>query len=133
MLAACWPAFEPYIALGCARSLGCYNVAYIAEMLSRRGYQLWSANEADGTMRGVIVTHLNVYPTGLKAAQVIIFAGDGMGAQEQTQLIDVLRAWARAQDCHRLEYAGRIGFLRACKGADGAEWRQTTINAVMDV
>jgi hypothetical protein len=96
-------------------------------------FYLWCATELTGTPRGVLVVRFNIYPTGLKVGQIVIGGGRGIGRREQTDFIDAVRAWAVSEGCQRLEYSGREGFLRACKGADGRAWKKVAVCAVMDL
>lgn len=108
-----------FLARACARSHGRYTVRFLAEGLVSRDMQLWAAFDADGErLTGVAVTHMNLYPTGLKVLQVLAAAGRGVTTgQAVAEVIGVLRGYARAQGCAEIEWSGRRGFSRLARFA----------------
>lgn len=127
-LQPCWMAFVPYLERACARSGGRYSVEAIAEGLFERAFQLWAATELDGTPRGVMVTHIMRYPTGLQVAQILMVAGDGIGFANAQAIMGKVDAWARENDCREVEYLGRKGFLRMMKG-----WKPLAVAAYREL
>lgn len=83
-------------------------------------WQMWVVFDKEATkdpkafgkyVKVVTVTHLAVYPTGLKVAEVIIIGGRGPNG-EWIPYIDVLKRWAKAEGCHRMQFIGRRGWKR---------------------
>lgn len=125
-----WRAVYPFITKGLARAADdTYTSEYIWHQVITGQFQLWAGADDTGAARCVMVTHLNRYPTGLIAVQILFLAGEGIGFAEQAHMIGVVKQWARANHAHRIEYSGRRGFLRSCPGG----WKEKGITAVMEL
>ena len=114
-----WPQISVFLERACARSRGRYTVRWLAEQIVNRDMQVWAAFDANGErLTGIAVTHMNLYPSGLKVLQVVAAAGRGVTTgQAVAEVIGMLRAYARAQGCAEIEWSGRKGFSRLARFA----------------
>lgn len=112
-MAACWPALRGFIEKACALSGGRYSTGWVARQLAARADCLWALIERDtGRPRGVVVTRIGEYPTGLRALEVILLGGEAVGRFAAQDCFQALRAYAREQGCAHVEWIGRPGLKR---------------------
>lgn len=112
-MAACWPALRPFIEAACNRSAGRFNVQWAAQRLGDHTDQLWAVFDAvTGAPRGIVTTHLNAYPTGLKTLEIVLASGVAIGRANARACFAALQAYRQAQGCDRTEWQGRVGVAR---------------------
>lgn len=120
-----WPVMEPLIAKACEHSGGRYDVNAVAHAVYTGEMVLFGV-ACDRDLRAVITTCHNVWPTGLRTAEVVLMgAEEGAGRLEDEcwdSLIDSVVMWAEALGTDRLVAYGRSGFKRRLK-ARGLEVR----------
>lgn len=113
-----WPVMEPLIAKACEHSGGRYDVNAVAYAVYGGEMVLFGVAQ-DKTLRAVIAASHNVWPTGLRTAEVVLMgAEEGAGRLEDEcwdTLIDTVTVWAESLDTDRLVAHGRSGFKRRLK------------------
>jgi len=114
LLGPLWPQIEPFLYRASQQSRGRYDVAWLAAQIASRDMQVWAAICPGGNrLAGALMTHMNLYPTGLKVLQVMAASGEGVTTPEAVkEVLSVLRRYARAQGCAEIEWMGRPGFSR---------------------
>lgn len=112
VLEGIWPLVDKYVREATSRSAGRYDVASIFNGIFDERFQLWVVldTEKDNRVRACIVTQLLQYPTGLRAADIIIATGESR--KEWIHLYPELEDWARDQDCGLFQMFARKGWAR---------------------
>ena len=105
------------------RSLGRYDLNSLHAALLHREMQLWCV--WDRVMIAAVLTQMNVWPTGMKTARVVM-AG-GMYMKKWTHMMDLIEQWAKANGCKYLEAGGRPGWKKVLG------WKQTAVELVKDL
>ena len=118
-----WKEASVLLAPAVNRSLGRYDLDSLLASLLHREMQLWCV--WDGVMIAAVLTQMNVWPTGLKTARVVM-AG-GMYMKKWTHMMDLIEQWARAHGCRYLEAGGRPGWKKVLG------WKQIAVELVKDL
>lgn len=89
----------------------------VLRMVQNGQFQLWTVFERGADkLTALMVSQLSVFPSGVKACEVIMCAGDGMRTW-MPFLLDV-EQWARANGCDRMIVNGRRAWGRVLTGFD---------------
>ena len=101
-----WPWLQERLAKSIELSGGRFSKEWALQAAASGDIQRWLASGGRGV--GVIATQINVYPTGLKAMEVLFVGGDEM--ESWFDAIYQLEAWARHRGCDVMEAGGRRGW-----------------------
>lgn len=116
----------PFLAQAAARSGGRFSLEYYAQGVASGELHLFLAmTEGAPEVRGAALAHLNDYPTGLRALQIVAAAGRGFDAKNFARAIGVLRAFAAYHECDIIEWFSRPGFARWAARLGGAQTNVT--------
>lgn len=103
-----WERCRPYLVAALAEGLGeFFTIDDVRERLLSGDAQFWALPN------GVVVTHVETYPTGLKVLRGMLSGGNLGEVQEAEPRI---RAWASDLGCNAIMIQGRRGLLRALDG-----------------
>lgn len=95
----------------------------VYKALKEKECQLWIVR--DEVIRGVVVTEIYTYPTGLKAVNVLFVAGDWIDMW--IHLWERVEDWAKANGCTVAEFRGRKGWFRKL------DWKEVGIEMVKEI
>lgn len=102
-----WLRCEPMLQRVIDEAENMVDLDYVwSEVISERS-QFWPMP------RAVIVTRIEVYPSGVKALLHWLCGGDDLDDMRATEA--TIAKWAKKQGCTRSEIVGRRGWLRALK------------------
>ena len=105
-LATVWHRVEPILSRALEQHTDERPNDVMLDIMSER-VQLWQIND----FQAVCLTQIQVRPT-IKVLWIYYVAGEGMG-EWIGDLIAVLKAFAAAKGCGRLEFSGRKGWIKA--------------------
>jgi hypothetical protein len=111
-----WGHAHPFVLSIAARSEGRFSEATLMADLIAGDKQLWLIG-VDGDCRGVVVTQIAVYATGMKVCSLIGCSGHERG--DWLHLVEELKRWARSMGCARIESWARPGWAKVLN------WRET--------
>ncbi|KKL63986.1 hypothetical protein LCGC14_2169650 [marine sediment metagenome] len=118
-----WNEAEVFLRPAIERSQGRYDIASVYAAIMERNMQLWCV--WDGPMIAAVVTQVNIWPTGMRTARVILAGGSRI--KEWVHMMDLIERWSRANDCRLLFADGRPGFKKLLG------WETATIELVKDL
>lgn len=108
LLGALWPQVATLVAAVVERADGRWTLDDVTSRLVTGDWQLWVV--WDGEVRAVIATELMVEASGMRVARIVFATGSG--AARWAHLIAEIEAWARTQECVKLEMMARKGWAR---------------------
>jgi len=108
-----WDAVEPYIEKATDRSGGRYRVQDIRQAVLAAKKQLWIIVNGSDAVMAAVVTEIRDYPTGVKACNVVLCAGEDH--RLWVHHIDGLKDWAKERGCSIMEVMGRDGWTPALR------------------
>jgi hypothetical protein len=113
MLEGIWPLVDKYIKDATARSNGRHSPMTVFNGVFNEIYELWLVinDEADNRVKACIVTQGVTYPTGMKALEIIIAAGDSR-KEWAHMVVETLEEWAIERGCNLLEIFALKGWAR---------------------
>lgn len=110
-----WPSIEPYMDGAAEYTHGRFTADDILEQVLHYDHILWLAYENE-IIKGAVVTSILNYPRAKTLSMV--FTG-GINLDEWKEpMLDVLRRWAKDNECDSIESTGRPGWAKVFK-ADG--------------
>lgn len=117
-----WPEAKILLKPATNRSLGRYDTDSLLEKIIQREMQLWCA--WDKKMIAAAVTQINIWPTGIKTARLIVAGGGQM--EKWIHGMNIIEAWAKQNGCSLLEAGGRPGWKIL-------GWEQTAVEFVKEL
>ena len=106
-------------------SMGRYSLVSVFDSLLSRDMQLWCAVE--DKVIAAAITQINVWPTGLKTASVVLVGGRDMG--KWVYMMNDIEEWAAQNGCVLITASGRPGWKRVL----GPGWQQKATDLVKDL
>jgi hypothetical protein len=108
---ATWPIVQKWVQEATERSNGRYDEPSIIIGLMEGRYQLWTVWDEDRKkVKAVVVTQLLVYPTDLKAVDIIVVTGKYR--EDWKHLIKDLEAYAQDEGCELVQAFARPGWQK---------------------
>ena len=118
-----WPSISTYLKGAADYTYGRFNIEDIYDGLFTRPQQLWVAyDDSDNRVYGAVVTEVIEYPR--MKALVMHFTGGEDLPKWKTEMLELLKEFARGQQCSIIESYGRRGWGKVFKD-DGYEERFT--------
>lgn len=116
-----WPLVEPHIEAAARASNGRFSAAHIKQALTavdldgKTPVHLWAAFDREKQiLRAVAVVEVRVYPSGIKACNVLTLTGSAR--KTWMHHLDTLKAKYKAQGCVLFESLARPGWERVLRG-----------------
>jgi len=97
---------------------GRFELSDILEGVRLGEYTLWIAYDLEG-IQAVVLTSFKYYPRSTYVD--ITFAGGEQLEKWQAPMMQLLKKWARDNDCAGLEISGRAGWVRGLAGEGAKE------------
>lgn len=104
-----WPKVRPYLARAVEYTGGRYETDDILVSVTDYDHHMWIAFE-ERDVKGVVVTTFADYPR--KRVLNMIFCAGANLPEWKTDMLALLRRWARDNNCDAIEGTGRKGWLR---------------------
>jgi len=102
-----WPDVSKYIQDALDHSNGGFDLRDIFSGLTEGGMQLW-VYQPD-KIRGAVVTTIVDYPR-IRSCILMLCAGENL--KEWIGNMDILKSWAQAHGCNKMELYGRKGWSK---------------------
>lgn len=117
-----WPVVSWRLEKGSVtgRASGRWSEESIYKNFATQKWQLWCAMEGKECL-AIVATELNVHPTGMKSALIVMATGDARDKWERIGM-EKIEQWAREEGCSLLEMWARPGWHKVFP-----EWRMTHI------
>ncbi len=90
------------------RSNGVWTVPAMLRLFATKRWYLWVV--WDGTVRGIVGTEIHTVPSGKHICSIRFCTG--RGAKDWTHLLSEIEAWARDNDCARIDMLARKGWAK---------------------
>jgi len=116
-----WPLVEKWVLAALKRGKANQTVAEIKDALATKSMQLWLAWDGERA-KGCCITELYDSAQG-KTCNLVVVAG--IQFKRWQPLTETIKAWARENDCTRLEASGRPGWERMAAKDGWAKIRTT--------
>tara|TARA_R110000787_G_scaffold36714_2_gene93525 strand:+ start:405 stop:887 length:483 start_codon:yes stop_codon:yes gene_type:complete len=132
MLTSTWPKVRHYLKKAAVRTYGRYDLDDILVSCTDYDSAMWIAFRKE-TMEivGVVVTNFRQYPRKRYLDLMFIGGETGTGQQWKKPMLDMLRRWAKDNNCDGIESAGRPGWARMFKD-EGYEVKWHTYELPLD-
>jgi hypothetical protein len=118
-----WPSIKTYLKGAADYTYGRFDIEDIYAGLFTRPQQLWVAyDDSDNSVYGAVVTEVIEYPR--MKALVMHFTGGEDLPKWKTEMLELLKEFAKSQQCSIIESYGRRGWSKVFKD-DGYEERFT--------
>ena len=111
----CWKEIEGYLKKCADYTYGRYKVEDIYLEICQYNHELWIAYDED-KIKGAVVTNLVIYPR--KKCCSMTFCGGEDFDKWKDIMLDLLKKWAKDNNCDSLEAVGRLGWTKIFK-SDG--------------
>lgn len=106
----CWPNIEGFMEKAADYTYGRYHAEDIYDLVSQRDdYHLWVAFDGDKHY-GAVVSNFVSYPN--KRVLALQFCGGEQLALWKTDMLELLKRWARDTNCEAIESTGRKGWMK---------------------
>lgn len=105
-----WPKVEKYIADAVVYSSGKYELEDVLSLIMEYNYPMWVAFDDEYDIKGVVVTRFIDYPR--KRYLSLEVCGGKEGFTWKEPMLDILRRWAKDNNCAGIEAHGRDGWER---------------------
>jgi hypothetical protein len=107
-----WDKVVPLLEKAMKHSEGEHTMDTLLETLETQNSQLWIGHE-DGEIVHAGITHILIYKTGKKAAEIFYLGGSRM--KEWLEHINIIESWAKAEGCTSVRIIGRKGWEKVMK------------------
>jgi hypothetical protein len=105
----CWDKVEKFVDKAAKYTYGRYTTNNIYDMVKEGDYQLWVAYDGKD-FKGVVVTNILTYPQ--RKLLGMQFCGGEELSTWKTQMLDLLKRFARDSGCEGIESTGRPGWAK---------------------
>lgn len=110
----------PLIQRACSLSDGRYTVENVVDGLMRGAFTLWGVMQPPAKLQAVAVTHVEAYPSGVRAFQILLLGSPSFeDLSHLFRFLPQMKAEAHRSGCAKIALMGKRSWERALP----SDWR----------